>query len=137
MTLGRKILGRRHVLPSVSSTLSMIQLEGTFPTGTHLVTVDLPIGSDTGNIEMALYGSYFPLPATDAFPTLEETEYETMKMPGAILPSSTYGNVVLNPGRKRVRVRVTNRGDRAVQVNCPLSHVAWMDTDESDVAHDR
>lgn len=101
----------------------MIQLEGTFPTGTHLVTVDLPIGSDTGNIEMALYGSFFPLPAADAFPALEETEYETMKMPGAIIPSSTLGNVVLNPGRKRVRVKVTNRGDRAVQVNCPASRV--------------
>lgn len=119
MALGRKILGRRHVLPSVSSTLSVIQLEATFPTGTHLVTVDLPIGSDNGNIEMALYGSFFPLPPQDAFPVLAETEYESMKMPGAILPSSTYGNVVLNPGRKRTRVRVTNRGDRAVQVSGP------------------
>lgn len=117
MAMGRKILGRRHVLPSVSSTLSVIQLEATFPTGTHLVTVDLPIGSDTGNIELALYASFFPLPPEDAFPALEETEFETMKMPGAILPSSTYGNVVLNPGRKRIRVRVTNKGDRAVQVN--------------------
>ncbi|RMJ26055.1 Urea amidohydrolase [Aspergillus sp. HF37] len=116
MSLGRRILGRRHVLPSVCSTLSVIQLEGTFATGTHLVTVDLPIGSDDGDLEMALYGSFMPVPPEDAFPAIEESEYDTMKMPGAILPSPAKGNVELNPGRKRVQVRVTNKGDRPVQV---------------------
>lgn len=116
MSLGRRILGRRHVLPSVCSTLTVIQIEGTFPTGTHLATVDLPIGSDDGDMEMALYGSFLPHPPKEAFPALAETEYDAMKMPGAIYPSSAIGNVELNPGRKRVRVRVTNRGDRAVQV---------------------
>jgi urease len=118
MSLGRRILGRRHVLPSVCSTLSVIQLEGTFATGTHLVTVDLPIGSDDGDLEMALYGSFMPVPSEDAFPAIEESEYDTMKMPGAILPSPAKGNVELNPGRKRVQVRVTNKGDRPVQVSC-------------------
>lgn len=118
MSLGRRILGRRHVQASVCSTLTVIQVEGTFPTGTHLVTVDLPIGSDDGDMEMALYGSFMPIPSEDAFPSIDETEYDATKMPGAILPSPASLNVELNPGRKRVRVRVTNKGDRPVQVSC-------------------
>jgi urease len=33
MGLGKRILGRRHVLPSVPSLLHEIQVEGTFPDG--------------------------------------------------------------------------------------------------------
>lgn len=45
------------MLPSVVSTLSLLQVEGTFATGTHLVTVEQLISSEDGDVEMALYGS--------------------------------------------------------------------------------
>lgn len=63
MSIGKHILGRRHVLPAVISTLTVLQIEGTFTTGTHLVTVDQPISSENGDIELAMYGTgeFIPL----------------------------------------------------------------------------
>ncbi|KAL7271612.1 Urease [Rhizina undulata] len=68
MQLGKEMLGRRHVLPSVAYTLKQIQIEGTFPDGTYLVTVHEPISTDDGNLEIALYGSFLPIPSNDLFP---------------------------------------------------------------------
>lgn len=114
MSMGKHILGRRHVLPAVVSTLTVLQIEGTFTTGTHLVTVDQPISSENGDIELALYGSFLPIPRESLFPSFPESDYEPLKMPGAILPAD--GMIELNPGRKRIRLRVTNKGDRPIQV---------------------
>lgn len=114
MSIGKHILGRRHVFPSVVASLTMLQVEGTFTTGTHLVTVDQPISSEDGDIEKALYGSFLPIPPESLFPSYAEAEYESLKMPGAISPGE--GMIELNPGRKRARLRVTNKGDRAIQV---------------------
>jgi len=126
MTVGKQLLGYQHVLPSVTSTLPELQVEGTFPTGTHLVTVDKPISSKEGDIEKALYGSFLPIPSKDTFSLPEESEYEKTKMPGAIIPAKA-GKIVLNPGRKRLSLRVTNTGDRAVQVcrGSFSSHSLW------------
>jgi urease gamma subunit len=44
MDYGRTILTRNDVLPGVSEMISEIQVEGTFPDGTKLVTVHHPIG---------------------------------------------------------------------------------------------
>lgn len=55
MSLGRTMLGRRHVLPSVVHTLKQIQVEGTFPTGTYLVTVHDPIGTIDMEIWIRLF----------------------------------------------------------------------------------
>lgn len=116
MTFGATLLGRRHVLPSVVSTLTEIQVEGTFPTGTYLVTVHHPIKSNDGNLERALYGSFLPIPEQSLFKLPEEEEYEGTKMPGAVV--SVKGKIQLNVDRKRIRLRVTNKGDRPVQVKC-------------------
>jgi hypothetical protein len=110
------MLGRCHVLPSVVSTLTEIMVEGTFPTGTYLVTVHHPISSDNGDIAKALYGSFLPIPAPSVFTLPKEEEYEFTKMPGALV--TVKGKVVLNQGRKRIRLRVTSRGDRPIQVAC-------------------
>lgn len=115
MSFGKQILGRRHVLPSVTSTLTMLQIEGTFPTGTHLVTVDQPISSEDGDLEKALYGSFLPIPSQDKFPTSDESEYADSNMPGALIPVKD-NKIVLYKGRKRIKLRVTNKGDRAIQV---------------------
>ncbi len=115
MQIGRTMLGRRHVLPSVVSTLASIQVEGTFPTGTYLVTVHHPVSSDDGDLEKALYGSFLPVPGKDAFPLSDASEYEDKKMPGAVIPVKE-GRIVLCEGRKRIQLRVTSKGDRPVQV---------------------
>ena len=43
MDLGRRLLGRRQVLPGVPEMVHEVQVEGTFPDGTKLVTVHHPI----------------------------------------------------------------------------------------------
>ncbi|KUI70961.1 Urease [Cytospora mali] len=114
MALGATMLGRRHVQPSVLSTLHEIQVEGTFPMGTYLVTVHNPVSSDDGDLDRALYGSFLPVPSQDVFSLPAAEEYDVVKRPGAVIPVK--GVVALNRNRRRVRVKVTSRGDRPIQV---------------------
>lgn len=109
------MLGRRHVLPSVVSTLTELMVEGTFVTGTYLVTVHHPVSTDDGDLEKALYGSFLPVPSQDLFPLPDPAEYEPKKMPGAVVTVKD-GKIVLSPGRKRIRLKVTSKGDRPIQV---------------------
>ncbi len=115
MSIGATMLGRRHVLPSVCSTLTEIMVEGTFPTGTYLVTVHHPISSDDGDLAKALYGSFLPIPSKDIFTLADASEYEAEKQPGAVI--AVKGKVVLNQGRKRIKLRVESKGDRPIQVS--------------------
>lgn len=108
------MLGRRHVLPSVCSTLTELMVEGTFPTGTYLVTVHHPISSDDGDLAKALYSSFLPVPDKELFPLPKDEEYEATKQPGAVV--TVKGKVKLNEGRKRIRLKVTSKGDRPIQV---------------------
>src|ERR1051325_871729 len=62
MDLGRQLLGRREVMDGVAEMLHEVQIEGTFPDGTKLVTVHNPIIAAHGNLELALYGSFLPVP---------------------------------------------------------------------------
>jgi len=50
------MLGKRHVLPDVAGMLVEVQVEGTFPDGTKLVTVHDPICTDDGDLEAGLGG---------------------------------------------------------------------------------
>ena len=109
------MLGRRHVLPSVPSTLAELQVEGTFATGTYLVTVHHPISSDDGDLEKALYGSFLPIPPRDAFPDPNPADYMPTNTPGAVIPVK-HRRVTLNEGRKRIKLKVMSKGDRPVQV---------------------
>ena len=43
MDLGRRFLGRRQVMRGVPEMIAEVQVEGTFPDGTKLVTVHEPI----------------------------------------------------------------------------------------------
>ncbi|KAE8379120.1 hypothetical protein BDV26DRAFT_260109 [Aspergillus bertholletiae] len=115
MSIGKTMLGRRHVLPSVVSTLAELQVEGTFPTGTYLVTVHHPISSDEGDLEKALYGSFLPIPPASAFPDPDPNDYEPEMMPGAIIPVKDE-RITLNEGRRRIRLQVMSKGDRPIQV---------------------
>jgi urease len=102
------------VLPAVVSTLKQIQVEGTFPQGTYLVTVQNPISSDDGDLNKALYGSFLPIPDADLFKVPEDEECTAEKMPGAVI--AVKGKIAINKGRKRIQLKVTNHGDRPVQV---------------------
>src|SRR5512132_2193242 len=62
MDLGRTILGRHQVMDGVPEMIAEVQVEGTFPDGTKLVTVHHPIVADHGDLELALHGSFLPVP---------------------------------------------------------------------------
>jgi urease len=115
MSIGATMLGRRHVLPSVCTTLTEIMVEGTFPTGTYLVTVHHPISSQDGDLAKALYGSFLPIPSQDLFPLADVEEYKAEKQPGAL--RVVKGKIALNQGRKRIRMKVTSKGDRPIQAS--------------------
>ncbi len=125
MSIGKTMLGRRHVLPSVVSTLTELMVEGTFTSGTYLVTVHHPVSTEDGDLEKALYGSFLPVPSQDWFPLPDPQEYEQKRMPGAVVAVKE-GKIVLSEGRKRIRLKVTSKGDRPIQVgNGSMSAEAW------------
>lgn len=119
MSLGKTMLGRRHVLPSVVNSLAELQIEGTFPSGTYLVTVHNPISSDDGDLERALYGSFLPIPDKEKFPLAATEAFEPEKQPGAVIPVKD-GRIVLNKDRKRIQLKVVSKGDRPIQVRLAI-----------------
>ncbi|KAL0945384.1 hypothetical protein HGRIS_000879 [Hohenbuehelia grisea] len=121
---GKSLLGRKHVLPAVPSLLHEIQVEGTFPDGVFLVTVHDPICTEEGNLEAALYGSFLPIPKNEKFfPDVDASEFARERAPGAIIAKKE--RIVINKGRSRVQLRVTNNGDRPIQIG---SHYHFIET---------
>lgn len=120
MDLGRQMLGRRQVMPGIASMLHDVQVEATFPDGSKLVTVHHPIAAEDGNLELALYGSFLPVPDLAVFGEPAAAEATT---PGQVTPMG--GHVQLNAGRATADVDVTNTGDRPVQVG---SHYHFIET---------
>lgn len=57
------MLGIRQVLPGVASLVPEVQVEGTFPDGTKLLTVHNPIVDEDGNLAEALCVYFKPLPS--------------------------------------------------------------------------
>jgi urease subunit gamma/beta len=122
MDLGRRLLGRRQVMAGVPDLLGEVQVEGTFPDGTKLVTVHHPIASEEGDLALALYGSFLPVPPLSAFAAAENAAPEESH-PGELLPAP--GELVLNEGREAIRLQVTNLADRPIQVG---SHYHFAET---------
>ena len=100
MDLGRQLLGRADVMDHVPEMIVEVQVEGTFPDGSKLVTVHHPIAAEHGNLELALYGSFLPVPANATDPrSLRESAVTgdgLAASPGEMLPptatsSSTKG----------------------------------------------
>jgi urease subunit gamma/beta len=110
MDLGRRFLGRGDVLEGVPEMIDEVQVEGTFPDGTKLVTVHDPIVSERGDMSLALYGSFLPTPAGQAGDRTTPLESPA----GAVVVQP--GHVLLNEGRETDRLTVTNLGDRPIQV---------------------
>src|SRR4026208_270296 len=67
MNVGRKLLGRNQVMPGVPDMIYDVQVEGTFPDGSKLVTVHHPIASEDGDLALALHGSFLLVPALERF----------------------------------------------------------------------
>jgi urease gamma subunit/urease beta subunit len=193
MDLGRQLLGRADVMDLVPEMIVEVQVEGTFPDGTKLVTVHHPVAAEHGNMELALYGSFLPAPepgrratmaglkarttndatgatmaglkarttndatgatsdatgatsdatgatrdAADVMPTFTDAAHvvptfgdaahvvPTFRSAGEILTIA--GDVLLNEGREAVQLKVTNRGDRPVQVG---SHYHFAQTNRA------
>ena len=120
MDLGRQMLGRRQVMPGVPEMVHEVQVEGTFPDGTKLVTVHHPIAAADGNLTLALHGSFLPVPDLSLF---ADDEDDAEKTPGEVL--TVPGDVVLNGDRDAIDLAVTNTGDRPVQVG---SHYPFAET---------
>lgn len=121
MDLGRRFLGRRQVMSGVPEMIYDVQVEGTFPDGTKLVTVHHPIAAEDGDLSLALYGSFLPVPALSAFgPAKGDGDGA---LPGEITPMT--GELTLNDGRESVTIEVTNLGDRPIQVG---SHYHFVET---------
>ena len=122
MDLGRQFLGRRQVMDGVADMIVEVQVEGTFPDGTKLVTVHSPVADIDGNLELALYASGLPVPDLALFGDRPEPD-SPADLPGACITSDE--TLVLNADRNTVSVAVTNLGDRPIQVG---SHYHFVET---------
>jgi urease subunit gamma/beta len=123
MDVGRRILGRAEVLAGVPEMIHEVQVEGTFPDGTKLVTVHSPIALDQGDLDLALYGSFLPVPPRERFAAALDEERVT---PGELFIKP--GEITLNAGRRELSLQVTNRGDRPIQVG---SHFPFEETNRA------
>ncbi len=122
MDLGRRFLGRRQIMAGVAEMIVEVQVEGTFPDGTKLVTVHHPVCAEDGDLGLALYGSFLPVPDLGRFSAVDQDD----GVPGSY--EIVAGEIELNAGRDVVRLTVTNLGDRPVQVG---SHYHFVETNAS------
>lgn len=98
---GSTILSTDDVMPGVAELMPMLQVEATFPDGTKLVTVHEPIRP----------GSQSSAAAT---------------IPGEIIAAE--GDIEINAGRSRARVKAINTGDRPIQVG---SHFHFFEVNKA------
>jgi urease subunit gamma/beta len=111
MELGRRFLGRAQVMDGVAYMCAEVQVEGTFPDGTKLVTVHSPIVLEHGDLALALYGSFLPVPDASIFAVPRTGVCDP---PGELLVRE--GELTLNEGRPSFVFSVKNIGDRPIQV---------------------
>src|SRR5262249_26709167 len=141
---------RQDVLDGVPEMVDEVQVEGTFPDGTKLVTVHHPIVAEQGDLSLALYGSFITPVATpaardktasgvgaavgtgvDAGVGLGRAALATDGAPGEVMRRE--GQITLNEGRDATELQVSNRGDRPIQVG---SHYHFSETNRA-LAFDR
>ncbi|MDR3713721.1 MAG: urease subunit gamma [Puia sp.] len=120
MEKGRHILGYDDVMEGVPELLDTVQIEGTFPDGTKLVSIHQPICERGISNGLALYGSGLTRQAT-RIPVDNSSE----PRPGERLIAE--GDIELNAGRKTLTVEVENTGSRPVQIG---SHYPFAETNK-------
>jgi urease subunit gamma/beta len=99
---GSTILTADDVMPGVADLMPVLQVEGTFPDGTKLVTVHDPIRS--GKLK-------------------KDT---TAVTPGEIFTPD--GDIELNVGRRQAKVKAINTGDRPIQIG---SHYHFFEANKA------
>lgn len=109
MDKGKKLLGFEDVMAGVAEMVDEVQVEGTFPDGTKLVTVHQPICREHGDAELALYGSGLTRTTSTWSP-----DNGVSAQPGQSEVAD--GDIELNAERETVELEVVNTGDRPVQV---------------------
>ena len=118
MDKGKKLLGVDDVMEGVPDMVDEVQIEGTFPDGTKLVTVHYPI-CNTGLINgLALYGSGLTR-------SNNSITVDNVVNPVPALMDIAEGDIILNEGRKTITLEVINSGDRPIQVG---SHYLFAET---------
>jgi urease subunit gamma/beta len=98
---GSTLLSTDDMLPGTAELMPMIQVEGTFPDGTKLVTIHDPIRPGSK-------------------PRGE------LVVPGEIIPAE--GEIEINAGRRKATLTVINTGDRPIQVG---SHYHFFETNRA------
>lgn len=126
MDLGRRILGRVHVMDGVPEMIAEVQVEGTFPDGTKLVTVHSPIALAEVDLSLALYGSFLPTPPETSFAAPTRPAAAEPRSPGELLVAR--GTITLNENRDVVELVVRSVGDRPIQVG---SHYPFSETNQA------
>jgi urease subunit gamma/beta len=124
MDIGRRMLGRVHVMEGVAEMVDEVQVEGTFLDGTKLVTVHDPIVLEDVELTLALYGSFLPVPALGTFSV--RTAPQSSRTPGELFVAP--GTIVLNENRDAVELTVRSTGDRPIQVG---SHYPFAETNSA------
>jgi urease subunit gamma/beta len=124
MDLGRRLLGRSDVLEGVPEMIVEVQVEGTFPDGTKLVTVHHPIVAEQGDMALALYGSFLARGVEKG--SVGRPAIPQEGAPGAFLVA--VGSIALSEGRRTIDLQVANRGDRPIQVG---SHYHFVETNRA------
>ena len=102
-----------QVMSGVDTLVDEVQVEGTFPDGTKLVTVHDPISMENGDLALALYGSFLPVPNLSVF-AAPEAQFGCTHAPGELI--CVKGELTLNAGRPVEMLTVTNMADRPIQV---------------------
>jgi urease len=121
--LARQMLGKRQVIQGVPGMLSLVQVEGTFPDGTKLVSVHDPLNQEDGKLELALHGSFLPIPDLKLFGGSDPVDFHGE--PGSVQVGK--GDIVINKGRESRELVVTNKADRPIQVG---SHYHFAETNK-------
>lgn len=89
IAFGSTLLTTDDVMPGVAQMMPILQVEGTFPDGTKLVTVHDPIRPGRKPVE-------------------------AVPVPGEIIPAE--GDIEINAGRRKATLRARNTGDRPIQI---------------------
>ncbi|MEM7395353.1 MAG: urease subunit beta [Verrucomicrobiota bacterium] len=121
MDKGKQLLGLADVMPGVAEMIHEVQVEGTFPDGTKLVTVHHPVCREAGDPELALYGSGLTLNRVARSP-----DNVCGENPGETIVGDS--EILLNADRDAISLTVTNMGDRPIQVG---SHYPFFETNAS------
>jgi urease subunit gamma/beta len=119
MDLGKQFLGLHDVMPGVADMMHEVQVEGTFPDGTKLVTVHSPICREWGDESLTLYGSGLTRKNKPSVSDIQIT-------PGEVCVGN--GEIELNAGRPVIELEVLNTGDRPVQVG---SHYPFLESNRA------